>query len=123
MRSPSRYRRQATGQIAARHTERVTIASRGQCSVCLFRFRLRKDGTLMRHAIYSGNEGRTCEGSGKWPHATDPAECGACMAYAASRPHLAGAAASVGISYGKSTAQMLREYFASFHERGHEEGA
>ncbi|HEV2452004.1 MAG TPA: hypothetical protein VGS62_08760 [Streptosporangiaceae bacterium] len=45
------------------------------------------------------------------------------MAYVAAQPHLAGAAASVGISHGKSTGQMLREHLARFHERGHPEAA
>ena len=43
-------------------------ARRGQCPVCRYRWRLRKDGTLQAHHLYSGSERRPeCEGSGKVP--------------------------------------------------------
>jgi hypothetical protein len=42
------------------------------------------------------------------------------MAYAADQPHLVGAAASIGISYGKSTGQVLRGHLTYFHEHGHD---
>ena len=49
--------------------------------------------------------------------------CGDCMAHWDANPHLTAACASVGIEHGKSTAQMLREYFAGFHQRGHQAAA
>lgn len=43
-------------------------ATRGQCPVCRYRWRLRKDGTLQSHHLYSGSERQPeCEGSGKPP--------------------------------------------------------
>lgn len=48
-------------------------------------------------------------------------DCAPCMAhyYDPVNVHLAGACASVGIEHGKSTQQMLFEYLAAFHVRGH----
>jgi len=47
--------------------------------------------------------------------------CPDCVAYWDANPYLTAACASVGIEYGKSTAQMLREHLAANHERGHRE--
>ena len=44
-------------------------------------------------------------------------ECDEC--YAIVSPQLIGACASVGIEHGKPTKQMVREYLAAYHERGH----
>jgi hypothetical protein len=48
-----------------------------------------------------------------------PSNCDTCMRYWASQPYLGAACASVGIEHGKSTFQMVREYLAAYHERGH----
>lgn len=48
-------------------------------------------------------------------------DCPQCMDYAMDQPHLVGACASVGIEKGKSTQQMLAEYLAAYHARGHRE--
>jgi hypothetical protein len=42
-------------------------AKRGQCSECRYRWRLRKDGTVQYHSLYSGEERHECTGSGKPP--------------------------------------------------------
>ena len=97
---------------------------RGQCPVCRFRVRLRKDGTLQSHHMYCGNEPQPdCAGSGGPPRPFDWRECGDCLGYASAQPMLAEAFASVGIEYGRSTAQMARDFFAAFHGRGHQEAA
>ena len=99
-------------------------ANRGQCPVCRYSCRLRKDGTLQAHHGFIGSEPQPgCAGSGQWPATRDVMECGGCMGYLNSQPHMAGACASVGIERGKSTGQMLREYLEAFHERGHREVA
>lgn len=46
-------------------------------------------------------------------------DCGDCVAYWDANPYLTAACASVGIEHGKSTYQMIREYLAGYHERGH----
>jgi hypothetical protein len=43
--------------------------------------------------------------------------CNDCLAYWT--PELTNACASAGIEHGKSTYQMIREYLAAHHERGH----
>jgi hypothetical protein len=49
-------------------------ATRGQCAVCRYRFRLRKDGTVQTHRLYCGSEKQPpCDGSGKHPWARGPA--------------------------------------------------
>jgi len=102
----------------------MTTATRGQCPVCRYSCRLRKDGTLQAHHGYTGSEWQPeCAGSGQWPATHDVMECGGCMEYLRSQPHLAGACASVGIEHGRSTGQMLRDYLTGFHERGHREVA
>ena len=98
----------------------MTTATRGQCPVCRYSCRLRKDGTLQAHHGYHGHDpAPECAGSGQWPVTRDVMECGGCMEYLHSQPHLAGACASVGIGRGKGTGQVLREYLSAFHERGH----
>jgi hypothetical protein len=49
----------------------------------------------------------------------DPQACGACMEYYRDNPALVGAAASVGIEHGKSTADMLHTVLSVYHRRGH----
>jgi hypothetical protein len=95
---------------------------RGQCQVCLYRFRLRADGTVQAHYLWSGTERQpACEGSGKAPRPFDPNECGDCMMHVFRTPGLTEACASVGIEYGKSTGQMMHDYLAGYHDRGHRE--
>lgn len=36
-----------------------------KCSVCPYRIRLRKDGTVSEHTLYSGSTQHRCPGSGK----------------------------------------------------------
>ncbi len=97
---------------------------RGQCPVCRYRWRLRRDGTLQAHHLYSGSERQPeCEGSGKPPRPFDPNECGACLEYRFATPMLAEACAAVGIERGRDAGAMLRDYLAQFHERGHQEAA
>lgn len=97
-------------------------ARRGQCSVCRYRFRLRADGTVQAHYLWCGNERQpTCEGSGKPPRPFDPQECGDCMMRVFATQGLTEACTSVGIEYGKSTGQMLHDYLAGYHDRGHRE--
>jgi hypothetical protein len=45
------------------------IARRGTCTICGYRWPLRKDGTMQGHHLYSGNERyqEPCEGSGRPP--------------------------------------------------------
>ena len=46
----------------------MVTARRDQCPVCRYRWRLRMDGTLQAHHLYSGSERQPeCEGSGKPP--------------------------------------------------------
>lgn len=103
----------------------MSSPGRGQCPACRFSFRLRRDGTVQRHHLYCGSDRQleACGGSGRHPWTPGPAGCGACEAYVAAQPHLIGALASVGITHGKSTAQMIREHLGSYHERGHPEAA
>lgn len=49
-------------------------------------------------------------------------DCDDCAEYWQTHPYLTAACASVGIEHGKDTTQMLREYFAGFHQRGHQPG-
>ena len=102
-----------------------TAARRGQCSVCRYSFRLRKDGTVQAHHLYCGHDRseEPCAGSRKPPRPFDPNECGDCLMHLQAKPFLAEACASVGIERGKDTGTMLREYLADFHERGHQEVA
>lgn len=53
----------------------------------------------------------------------NPLDCGKCVDHYFGQPFLVEAAASVGIEHGKSTEQMLHEYFAAYHKRGHKAGA
>lgn len=52
-------------------------------------------------------------GAGGVPH------CRECFEHYMQTPHLVGACASVGIEHGKSTSQMLTEYFERYHAREH----
>lgn len=95
---------------------------RGQCRVCRYRYRLRADGTVQVHYLWCGNERLpVCEGSGKPPRSFDPWECGDCMMHVFATRGLTEACASVGIEYGKSAGQMLYDYLAGYHDRGHRE--
>jgi hypothetical protein len=100
-------------------------AKRGQCDVCRYRWRLRKDGTVQVHYLYSGHDRaeEPCPGSGFLPRGTTPGECPACMAWLRENRFIVGACASVGISYNRSTGDMLRDFMNAFHARGHEEAA
>lgn len=49
----------------------------------------------------------------------EAAGCADCQALVDTQPMLPGACASVGIEQGKSTRQVLAEYLASYHRRGH----
>ncbi len=49
----------------------------------------------------------------------DPNDCPDCVEYYRSRPHLAGACASVGIEHGLSTSQVLWRVLGDYHRRGH----
>jgi hypothetical protein len=102
----------------------MSAPKRGQCRTCRYRWRLRKDGTLQAHHLYSGSERQPeCEGSRKPPRPFDPNECPECLMHIGRQPFLAEACASVGIERGKSTEAMLRDYLVQFHERKHEEAA
>lgn len=95
---------------------------RGQCATCRYRWRLRKDGTVQEHHLYSGHDrvAEPCAGSGKPPRPFDPDECGDCFEHRLTTPGLAEACASVGIEHGKSAGAMLRDYLVQYHERGHQ---
>ena len=100
-------------------------AKRGQCSVCRFRFRLRKDGTVQEHHLYSGHDRaeEPCAGSGKRPRPFDPNECADCMMHIG-RAAVPGGSVRVGRDRrGKSTEAMLWDYLVQFHERKHQEAA
>lgn len=40
---------------------------RGRCAICDYTHRLKKDGTLCRHAVFNGKERFVCAGSGQEP--------------------------------------------------------
>lgn len=48
-------------------------------------------------------------------------DCPLCSIYLAEQPHLIAACASVGIEHGKSTDEMLVNYMALYHQKGHRE--
>lgn len=50
-----------------------------------------------------------------------PKNCGKCLAHFFANPHIVGAFASVGIEYGKSSGQMAKEFYATFHKNKHRE--
>lgn len=95
------------------------MTPRAQCPACHFRWRLRKDGTLQRHHIYSGTGKRLCEGSGGEPVPHDPDACGGCLEYRFMMPGLMEACYSVAIESGKDGAALMREVLAAYHRRGH----
>lgn len=95
--------------------------TRGQCPSCRFRFRLRADGAMQQHRIYSGGEGHVCGGSGKPAVSWDPNACGVCMDYLYGTPMLHEACWSVGIEVGKDGNALLREVLAAYHGNGHRE--
>ena len=95
-------------------------AKRGQCTVCRYRFRLLKDGTLQRHHLYSGSEKQPeCAGSRKPPQPFSPDECGACLEYRFTTPGLMEACFSVGIENGRDGNALMFDILAAFHESGH----
>jgi hypothetical protein len=51
----------------------------------------------------------------------DLLDCPHCMQHYTDSPHLVAACASVGIQRGLSAAQMLVDYLAEYHRRGHPE--
>lgn len=96
---------------------------RGQCPVCRFRFRVRKDGTMQQHRLYCGTQAHACEGSGKPAVPYDPDRCAPCMEYQFMTPGLAEACASVGIEHGRDSGAMLFDVLAAYHRNGHKEPA
>ena len=100
----------------------VTAASpRGQCSVCRYRYPLRKDGTVQGH--HGRATGSACGGGGKPPVPYDPNTCGDCMAYLHGTPMLAEAIWSVAIESPKSGEQLAWEFLEAYHESGHTQAA
>ena len=93
--------------------------ARGQCPVCFQRQPLRSNGTGGGHSPYPSLG--PCEGAGQWPAVMDVMDCRGCLLFLESRPHLVGAAASVGIRHGKDTDQVVREYLMAYHGRAHQE--
>lgn len=49
--------------------------------------------------------------------------CGKCLQHFFEHPTMIEACASVGIEHGKSTGQMLKEWYAIFHKRKHQVSA
>lgn len=49
----------------------------------------------------------------------NPEDCPRCMEHYRNSPHATGAAASVGIERGLSTAEVVTAWLASYHQRGH----
>ena len=94
---------------------------RGQCSVCRYRYPLRKDGTVQGH--HGRATGSPCGGSGEPPVPYDPNECGECMAYYYGTPGLVEAIWSVAIESTKSGEQLGWEFLEAYHEAGHVEAA
>lgn len=86
---------------------------RDQCRICERTNALRTNGTVGRHGQ------PTCPGAGQPPKRYNPNDCGACMAYTINTPHLAEAAASVGIEHGRTPGEMLWRFLADFHQTGH----
>jgi hypothetical protein len=107
--------------VAAFHRPATVSAPRGRCPVCRFRFRLRADGTMQRHRLYSGGGVRVCEGGGRPAVPYDPDTCGECLEYRFMTPGLGEACASVGIEHGRDGAAMLFDVLAAYHGNGHEE--
>lgn len=50
-----------------------------------------------------------------------PNQCGKCLQHFDQNPYIVAAFASVGIEHGKSTHQMMQEFYATFHENKHRE--
>jgi hypothetical protein len=101
-------------------------AKRGQCAVCGYSIRLRRDGTLQAHGDMSSEAADPfihCKGSGKPPRPFDPNECGECMEHRFSTPGLLEACFSVAIETRKTGEALMWDYLASYHESGHKEAA
>lgn len=96
---------------------------RGQCPVCRYSYRLRADGAMQRHHVYSGTTKYLCEGSGGVPVPFDPETCGGCLEYRFMTPGLTEACYSVGIENGKDGAVLLHEVLEAYHRSGHREAA
>ena len=96
---------------------------RGACSKCGYSFRLRRDGTVGVHRLYSGSDRNPdpCEGSGKPPRPFDPNECGDCMAHRFETPGLMEACHSVAIEHGEAGEALMWDYLTAYHEAGHKE--
>jgi len=97
----------------------VKPARRGQCPVCRYRWRLRADGTIQAHTLYSGRDPHPCDGAGQLPAPFNYHDCGECLEHRFRTPGLAEAFASVGIEHGESAGQTAVSYFAAYHDRGH----
>lgn len=50
-----------------------------------------------------------------------PNRCAKCLQHFFDSPMIVEAFASVGISYGKSSGQMAKSFYAGYHKRGHRE--
>jgi|ERR1035441_5360565 hypothetical protein len=97
---------------------------RGQCTVCRYRYPLRKDGTVQGHHGFHGHTpAPECEGSRKPPRPFDPNECGDCMKHRFSTPGLVEACFSVAIESRASGEALMWDYLVAYHENGHQEAA
>jgi hypothetical protein len=98
---------------------------RGQCSVCRFRYPLRKDGSIQAHHLYCGSDRNPdeCEGSRKPPRPFDPNECADCMEHRFSTPRLTEACYSVAIESRKTGEALMWDYLVAYHDSGHTEVA
>lgn len=99
----------------------MSAAKRGQCPVCRYSLRLRKDGTVETHRNYS--DGVPCKGSGGPPRPFDPNECGACLDHRFATPGLAEACSSQAIESSKTAAALMWDYLVAYHESGHKDAA
>jgi hypothetical protein len=50
-----------------------------------------------------------------------PNHCAKCLEHFQDNPSMVGALASVGIEHGKSSGQMAKEFYATFHKKKHKE--
>jgi hypothetical protein len=100
---------------------------RGQCDTCSHHHRLRKDGAIGGHRLFdAAGILAACAGAGKPPRPLQFTQgiphCAECADYLfAGSAMLAEAVSSVAIENGRDPGQMLRDYIASYHERGHQE--
>jgi hypothetical protein len=60
-------------------------------------------------------------GPGQRPAPFDWRDCEKCLALYMGEPEMTMAAASVGLSVGRSTTRVVADYFAVYHARGHKD--